>query len=179
MGIEGMESGGEAIDAPPLSISAAQLAASIVGDDPIGATSGMTTVELATACAELDLTLDEVAAALTEKKAALTEARKRLNERMTNEGVPGIRVTTSKGRRLVHQVAIFAPKVPAANREKVLAWLKAHHPQLVAESYNDATFRAELKKWQSAQEGDFPQALVDDGTIEVFQGTEVRFRQSN
>ena len=121
MGVEGMESGGEVVEAGSLSLAVTQLAAALLGDDPIGAASSMTTVELASACAELDVALDEQSSVLNARKTALTEARKRLNERMTNEGVPGIRVTTSFGRRLVHQVAVFAPTVPAAQRPTVAA----------------------------------------------------------
>jgi hypothetical protein len=140
--------------------------------------AGLDTTQLAMACAELDVMLDAEEAALKARKVRLLMARGLLAERFTNEGVSGIRVETSDGRRLVHLTTIFAPSVPAERREDVFEWVKANHPELVVTGYNDAALKSRLKTWFAAQEGDFPQALVDAGAIKVYQGVEVRFRKS-
>lgn len=174
--IEGIEGGAAEVDAPGSATEAADLARHVL--ERGAAEAGLTTVQLATACAELDLIIDAEASATKLKAARLNVARQLLAERFTTEGVSQVRVTTSAGRRLVHLASVFAPTVPADQRPVVLAWLKANHPELVAEAYSDATLKARLKAWQAAQEGEFPQALVDAGAIKIYQGVEVRFRQS-
>lgn len=175
--VEGLEGGAaQEIDAPPS--DSKELALTLLCAES-AQDAGMTTVQLAAACAELDLLIDAEEGELKKKATRLAMARGLLAERFTNEGVSGIRVGTSQGRRLVHLTSIFAPSVPADRRDDVFEWVKANHPELVTVGYNDAALRSKLKTWFAAQEGDFPQALVDAGAIKVYQGVEVRFRKSN
>jgi hypothetical protein len=177
--VEGLEgSAAQEIDAPESATDSTALATHLLSA-PSAIDAELTTVQLAAACAELDLVIDAEEAKTKQKAVRLAMARALLAERFTNEGVSGIRVTTSQGRRLVHLTSIFAPSVPAERRDDVFEWVKANHPELVTVGYNDAALRAKLKTWFAAQEGDFPQALVDAGAIKVYQGVEVRFRKSN
>jgi hypothetical protein len=138
----------------------------------------LSTTQLAAACAELDAKLGAMGDDLAVRKNALDDARRVLTERFINEGVDQVRVETSAGKKLVHLVGVYAPSVLAADRPKVLEWLKANAPDMVEEQYNATSFKAYMKHAEIDGDGVFPTALVDNGTIRIFRGQEVRFRSS-
>jgi hypothetical protein len=136
------------------------------------------TADLASAAAELDVRAKRMEAEVKRRKARLDEVRKALAERMVNGGISGVRVMTSEGRKLVHLRTVVAPSITAARKGEMVDWLQAHHKELLFVGYNDAEVRGKLATWRKAQEGDFPQELLDAGIIKLYEGQEVGFRKS-
>lgn len=151
--------------------------------DPDGAWKGkLDLAGLAAACAELGVEVDGAVAEVDHLKSHLQEALRELKARFDAQGVDQVRVATSDGRKLAYLHGVHTVTVKAEDRERVRAWLAAHAPAEVAqtfvETFQAAHFQSIVKQAEQDGEGVYPTELVEAGVVKVFKDRVVRFRKA-